>query len=107
MPELPEVETYVRELEPLLAGRQITRAHVSWARIITAPTASMFEDQIVGQRFSAFGRRGKYMLLQMDSGDTAAPSRSANSASRSRTSSWKSRFSLFTRWILIISPDDF
>jgi formamidopyrimidine-DNA glycosylase len=70
MPELPEVETYVRELEPLLAGRQITCAHVTWTRTVAAPMASMFVDQIAGQRFAAFGRRGKYMLLQMDSGDT-------------------------------------
>ena len=70
MPELPEVETYVRELEPLLRGRRITHAAVTWARTIAAPTASMFVDQIAGQRFTDFGRRGKYMLLGLESGDT-------------------------------------
>ena len=70
MPELPEVETYVRELEPLLRGRRITRAAVTWPRTIAAPTATMFVDQIADQRFSDFSRRGKYMLLGLESGDT-------------------------------------
>ena len=70
MPELPEVETYVRELEPLLRGRRITRAAVTWPRTVAAPTATMFVDQIANQRFSDFSRRGKYMLLGLESGDT-------------------------------------
>ena len=70
MPELPEVETYVRELEPLLRGRRITRAAVTWPRTIAAPTATMFVDQIAGRRFTDFSRRGKYMLLGLESGDT-------------------------------------
>ena len=34
MPELPEVETYVRELEPLLSGCRILAAEVRWPRTI-------------------------------------------------------------------------
>jgi formamidopyrimidine-DNA glycosylase len=63
MPELPEVETYVRELEPLLAGRVVTAAEVRWARTVAAPTPEEFTARIVGQRFTTFGRRAKYMLL--------------------------------------------
>jgi formamidopyrimidine-DNA glycosylase len=63
MPELPEVETYVRELAPELVGRKVTDAHVSWPRIIAEPTAPEFEHDIVGAVFSHFGRRGKYMLF--------------------------------------------
>jgi formamidopyrimidine-DNA glycosylase len=63
MPELPEVETYVRELEPLLAGRQVLDAEVRWARTIAAPTPEEFVGRIRGQRFATFGRRAKYMLL--------------------------------------------
>lgn len=80
MPELPEVETYVRELEPELRGRAITSATVHWPRIIATPSPNEFMQQVVGQRFSTFDRRGKYMLFGLeeiggdnagdDSGDT-------------------------------------
>lgn len=70
MPELPEVETYVRELEPLLLGRQVVAAQVTWPRTIATPDAVAFVHAIVGQRFTTFDRRGKYMLLGFASGDT-------------------------------------
>jgi formamidopyrimidine-DNA glycosylase len=70
MPELPEVETYVRELAPVLAGRQVTAAEVRWPRTIAAPSPDEFTAGIVGQRFARFDRRGKYMLLGLASGAT-------------------------------------
>lgn len=70
MPELPEVETYVRELEPELNGRDVIHAEVSWPRIIAEPTVETFESGMAGQTFATFGRRGKYMLLGLASGDT-------------------------------------
>jgi formamidopyrimidine-DNA glycosylase len=70
MPELPEVETYVQELEPLLDGRRVIGAQVAWPRIIAEPTPEEFVHRIVGQRFVRFARRGKYMLLGLDGGDT-------------------------------------
>ncbi len=70
MPELPEVETYVRELAPELAGRQVLGAQVNWSRTIASPDAEHFPGLIAGQRFATFGRRGKYMLLGMEGGLT-------------------------------------
>ena len=70
MPELPEVETYVRELQPLLAGRRVTAAQVYWPRTIAAPDAATFPARMVGQEFATFGRRGKFMLLGLTSGAT-------------------------------------
>ncbi|MFN8495143.1 MAG: bifunctional DNA-formamidopyrimidine glycosylase/DNA-(apurinic or apyrimidinic site) lyase [Caldilineaceae bacterium] len=70
MPELPEVETYVREIAPHLRGRQVTAARVRWARTIEAPDPTAFAERIIGQRFATFSRRGKYMLFGMESGDT-------------------------------------
>ncbi len=70
MPELPEVETYVRALEPLLLGKTVLRAEVRWPRTIAAPDVARFKDMVRGQRFSSFGRRGKYILLGLDSGET-------------------------------------
>lgn len=70
MPELPEVETYVRELRPQLVGKQVMEGQVTWPRIIATPEPALFLELIRGQRFETFGRRGKYMLLGLDSGET-------------------------------------
>lgn len=70
MPELPEVETYVRALKPLLQGKTILSANVRWPRIIAAPDAARFADLIRGRRFTSFARRGKYILLGLDSEET-------------------------------------
>lgn len=70
MPELPEVETFVRELEPQLRGRRVTGAVVPWPRILATPSAEEFAEQIVGEEFVSFGRRAKYMLLGLSSGAT-------------------------------------
>jgi formamidopyrimidine-DNA glycosylase len=70
MPELPEVETYVRELAPLLQGRRVVGGELFWPRIIATPAPEAFIDQICGQTFVRFDRRGKFMLLGLQSGDT-------------------------------------
>ena len=59
MPELPEVETYVRELAPELTGRSITAARVFWSGSIAEPSADEFPDRIAGLGFQSFDRRGK------------------------------------------------
>jgi formamidopyrimidine-DNA glycosylase len=62
VPELPEVETVRRQLEPLVTGRRIVEAwgHPS-AKFASAPLA-------VGPTIDAVGRRGKYLLLGLDDG---------------------------------------
>jgi formamidopyrimidine-DNA glycosylase len=70
MPELPEVETYVRELAPLLAGRRVVGAEVFWTRTVAAPSAEEFPDRIAGLAFTGFDRRGKYMRFGMSDGST-------------------------------------
>ncbi|HJR24658.1 MAG TPA: bifunctional DNA-formamidopyrimidine glycosylase/DNA-(apurinic or apyrimidinic site) lyase [Acidimicrobiales bacterium] len=62
MPELPEVETVRRQLEPLLVGRRITAGwgHPS-GKFSSAPLA-------VGPSVDAVGRRGKYLLAGLDDG---------------------------------------
>jgi len=62
VPELPEVETVRRQLEPLVLGRAIVEAwgHPS-AKFASAPLAA-------GSAVDAVGRRGKYLLLDLDDG---------------------------------------
>lgn len=60
MPELPEVETIRRQLEPILAGRAITSAssHPS-EKFVEAPHAT-------GAGIDRVRRRGKYLILDLD-----------------------------------------
>lgn len=65
MPELPEVETYVRELAPLLLTRQIRDARVYWPRTIARPSVADFQRQMLGHQILAIRRRGKYMVITL------------------------------------------
>ena len=70
MPELPEVETHIVELRPLLEGRRVESAEVSWTRTIAEPDPDRFCDLIRGRRFEDLQRRAKYMLMGLDAGWT-------------------------------------
>ena len=66
MPELPEVETIRRQLEPELEGRRIAAAEVldeRWSR--PAPPGQV-EAALVGRTIESVERRGKYLLLGLD-----------------------------------------
>jgi formamidopyrimidine-DNA glycosylase len=72
VPELPEVETIRRDLEPLVVGRRVTGVEVDPATIhllAGAPIESL-RSSLVGRTFTAMGRRGKYLLLGLDDGRT-------------------------------------
>ncbi len=70
MPELPEVETIVRELCPHLLGRTIVDVHVDWARTIAHPVEEidLFCQGVRGRRIEHLWRRGKYAILDLDDG---------------------------------------
>ena len=69
MPELPEVETYARQLRPHLVGRQFTYVNVLWPRTVAIPEADKLPAQLAGQGVERVGRRGKYLRFWLDSGD--------------------------------------
>jgi formamidopyrimidine-DNA glycosylase len=70
MPELPEVETVARQLEPEIEGRRIERLEVydpRWSRPV--PPAEL-GAAVSGATITGLGRRGKYLLLGLDDGRT-------------------------------------
>jgi formamidopyrimidine-DNA glycosylase len=83
MPELPEVETTVRDLRPHLIGRTITRARVTWERTVAQPNAKQFARAIVGYKIAAINRRGKYLVFQLE---RAAPPKKLKSKIENRKS---------------------
>jgi len=65
MPELPEVETVRRSLEPLLVGRTITQVEVREPRL-RRPLAAGFARMLTERTIRAIDRRGKYIHFQLD-----------------------------------------
>lgn len=66
MPELPEVETVVRELERhKLIGRKLSGATVHWERSVDRPSVDEFCKRLCGQMVTAIGRRAKYIHLTL------------------------------------------
>jgi len=70
MPELPEVETIRRQLEPEVVGRRITEAEVFDERWTRPNPPSALEEAVAGRAIEAAERRGKYLILRLE-GDRA------------------------------------
>lgn len=68
MPELPEVETIRRQLEPDLVGRTIETVEVLDTYFSKPTLPREFEDAVEGREIIDVGRRGKYLLLELADG---------------------------------------
>lgn len=66
MPELPEVETVRRTLEPRLKSKTITSVNVYYTPLIKTHTVTEFTEILVGKTFRSIGRIGKYLLFNFD-----------------------------------------
>jgi formamidopyrimidine-DNA glycosylase len=75
MPELPEVETVVRQLREgghergvSVIGRTITRVALRWPGHVARPSPAEFARRLSGQKITALTRRGKYLVFQLTHG---------------------------------------
>jgi formamidopyrimidine-DNA glycosylase len=71
VPELPEVETVVRDLRPQLSGRRITSVQLTRdpairGRLIRYPSARQFVQRLQGRTIRTVERRGKYIVMPLD-----------------------------------------
>ncbi|HWW65112.1 MAG TPA: bifunctional DNA-formamidopyrimidine glycosylase/DNA-(apurinic or apyrimidinic site) lyase [Sphingomonadaceae bacterium] len=69
MPELPEVETTVRGLRPVLEGQRLTLVEPRRADL-RRPIPLDLRQRMTGATVTALGRRAKYGLIDTDRGDT-------------------------------------
>ena len=69
MPELPEVETVRRGLTPAMLGARVEKVELRRADI-RFPFPERFAKRLTGRRIIEVNRRAKYLLFQLDSGET-------------------------------------
>jgi len=68
MPELPEVETCVRELRPRLVGRVMRSAWSTVPRQLGDQTARQLSNFVKDREVQAITRRGKYIVIELNRG---------------------------------------
>jgi formamidopyrimidine-DNA glycosylase len=69
MPELPEVETVRRGLEPVLTGARLTRVRQNRPDL-RFPFPDRFPDRLEGATVERIDRRAKYLLMPLSTGET-------------------------------------
>ena len=70
MPELPEVETVCRSLAPFIVGKRVSECLIGEEKLIKSSKGDEFINKIIGRTFTAIKRKGKYILLLLDDGET-------------------------------------
>jgi formamidopyrimidine-DNA glycosylase len=68
MPELPEVESVRRQLEPALVGRTFEHVTIHDPRLVRPYDPAEVAAELVGERVAAVERRGKYLIVRFESG---------------------------------------
>jgi formamidopyrimidine-DNA glycosylase len=68
MPELPEVESVRRQLEPALVGRSFARVSIDDPRLVRPYEPAEVAAELTGERVAAVERRGKYVVVRFESG---------------------------------------
>ena len=67
MPELPEVETVVGDLNKAdVVGKKILDVTVNWPKSISSHSPKEFKDYLIGKSFDKITRRGKFIHLHLD-----------------------------------------
>jgi len=69
MPELPEVETVRKGLEPVMTGKRIVHADIR-REGLRWPFPENMAARLTGQRVDRLRRRAKYILADLDGGET-------------------------------------
>jgi formamidopyrimidine-DNA glycosylase len=68
MPELPEVESVRRQLEPTLVGRRFERVSIHDPRLVRPYEPAEVAAELEGEHVAAVERRGKYLVVRFESG---------------------------------------
>src|SRR4051812_24449221 len=67
MPELPEVETVVRSMEPRLVGRRILSVELRKSRVLKSDP-ELTASGLAGRKVTGIQRHGKFIVVKLDQG---------------------------------------
>ena len=67
MPELPEVETTLRGIEPHITGKTVKSVIVRQSRL-RWPVSPDLSQSVTGKKINSIARRAKYLLFSTDTG---------------------------------------
>jgi len=71
MPELPEVETIVRDLKKYILGRKIEDVWSDFKKMVKKPgDFEVFKKEIIGRKIEGIKKRGKNILFKLSGGKT-------------------------------------
>lgn len=65
MPELPEVETVVRDLQKRVVGRRILDVWTDWPKYFKGVSLAQFKKYVAGKKILGVSRRGKNILMEL------------------------------------------
>lgn len=66
MPEMPEVEQVRKTLAPHIEGKKILAVEIYLERMLQHPTPEEFVANVTGATIEKIGRKGKYLVLELD-----------------------------------------
>ena len=69
MPELPEVETVRRDLDREFAGKKVKSVQVTGVHSVRQNTKTQLAKRLAKQTFKTTKRKGKYIIVVLDSGE--------------------------------------
>lgn len=67
MPELPEVQTVVNELNLSVLNKKITGVKVHVAKLLKNSTVTQFQAFLTGEKIEKISRKGKYLIFDLTS----------------------------------------
>ena len=70
MPELPEVQTVVNSIQPILLGKKIHSVYCpnNYTGVFENGSLSQYQHFLIGKKIQSVYRRGKFIILKLNSG---------------------------------------
>ena len=66
MPELPEVQTVINSLEPLILNKKIKKYNELWHKVNYNKNNKNISSLIEGKKITSLNRQGKHIIIQIN-----------------------------------------
>lgn len=104
MPELPEVEHVVRALRRAVVGSKVVASEINLPKLVAPLSGAAFSRKVNGSRIAEIGRRGKYILIELDKPPSLRPTKPT--AAKGNNTLILAVHLRMTGQFLVLQPDD-